>query len=71
MHALIGHFARILPTMSGKQNFAWCQFDTRHLAGPIFHGHGSVPVSSRLSLCTQCSKVYFVGLIDGGVPRLR
>jgi hypothetical protein len=45
-------------TMSGKQNFAWYRFDTRHLAGPIFHAHGSVPVSSRASLCGQCGKPY-------------
>ena len=84
MHALIQHFARILPTwlliesdwaytkqagpfmpccsdivavgrlrwiegttMSGKQNFSWYRFDARHLAGPIFHPRGSVPVSAR------------------------
>ena len=41
-------------TMSGKQNFAWYRFDHRHLAGPIFHAHGSVSVSSRVSLCAQC-----------------
>ena len=43
-------------TMSGKQNFAWYRFDARHSAGPIFHAHGSVPVSSRVSLCAQCGK---------------
>ena len=95
MHALIWHFARILPTwllietdwaytkqagpfmpscsdivsvgrlrwiegttMCGKQNFAWYRFDARHSAGPIFHAHGSVPTSSRVSLCAQCSKPY-------------
>jgi hypothetical protein len=95
MHALIGHFARILPTwllletdwastkqaapfmpmctdivsvgrlrwiegttMSGMQNFAWYRFEARHSAGPIFYAHGSVPVSSRVSLCAQCSKAY-------------
>ena len=40
--------------MSGKQNFAWYRFDYRHLAGPIFHAHGSVSMSSRVSLCAQC-----------------
>ena len=45
-------------TMSGKQNFAWYRFDARHTAGPIFHAHGSAPVSSRVSLCTQCRKAY-------------
>jgi hypothetical protein len=45
-------------TMSGKQNFAWYRFDTRHRAGPIFHAHGSVPVSSRASLCGQCGAPY-------------
>ena len=96
MHALIGHFARILPTwllletdwastkqaapfmpscsdmvsvgrlrwiegttMSGKQNFAWYRFDARHSAGPIFHAHGSVPVSSRFNLCALCGKLYW------------
>jgi hypothetical protein len=95
MHALIEHFARILPTwllldgdwkhtkqaapfmpmctdivsvgrlrwfegtsMCGKQNFAWQRFDARHSAGPIFYAHGSMPVSSRISLCSQCSKTY-------------
>jgi len=95
MHALIGHFARILPTwllldgdwkhtkqaapfmpmctdivsvgrlrwfegttMCGKQNFAWHRFNARHSAAPIFYAHGSMPVSSRVSLCAQCSKAY-------------
>ena len=95
MHALIAHFAQILPTwlllesdwactkqagpfmpccsdivsvgrlrwiegttMSGKENFAWYRFDARHSAGPIFHAHGSAPVSSRVSLCVQCGKPY-------------
>jgi hypothetical protein len=95
MHALIGHFTRILPTwllletdwastkqaapfmpsctdlvsigrlrwiegtkMTGKQNFAWYRFDHSHLAGPVFHAHGSVPVSTRVKLCAQCGKAY-------------
>jgi len=95
MHALIQHFARILPTwlllesdwaytkqaspfmpccsdivsvgrlrwiagttMSSKENFAWYRFDARHHAGPIFHAHGSVSVSLRSRLCTQCGKAY-------------
>ena len=45
-------------TMSGKQNFAWYRFDTRHRAGPIFHAHGSVPVSSRATRCGQCGEPY-------------
>ena len=45
-------------TMSGKQNYAWYRFDARHSAGPIFHAHGSAPVSSRVSLCAQCGKPY-------------
>lgn len=45
-------------TMSGKQNFGWYRFDTRHSAGPIFHAHGSEPLSWRVSLCAQCAKVY-------------
>jgi hypothetical protein len=46
------------PKMSGKQNFGWYRFDARHLAGPIFHAHGSVPVSPRVSPCAQCNKPY-------------
>jgi hypothetical protein len=45
-------------TMSSKENFAWYRFDVRHLAGPIFHARDSAPVSSRVSLCAQCSKAY-------------
>jgi hypothetical protein len=96
MHALIWHFARILPTwllletdwastkqaapcmpscsnivsvgrlrwiegttMSGMQNFAWYRFVARHSAGPIFHAHGLVPVSSHATLCGQCGKPYW------------
>jgi hypothetical protein len=44
-------------TMSGKQNFAWYRFDSGHRAGPIFHARDSA-VSSRVSLCAQCSKAY-------------
>jgi hypothetical protein len=95
MHALIAHFARVLPTwllletdwaytkqaapfmpwssdivsvgrlrwiegtsMSGKQNFAWYRFDARHQAGPIFHAHGALPVSSHDSLCAECGRPY-------------
>jgi hypothetical protein len=95
MHALIGHFMRILPTwllletdwastkqaapfmpscsemvsvgrlrwiegttMTGKQNFAWYRFDAHHSAGPIFHAHGSVPVS-RFNSCARCGKIYW------------
>jgi hypothetical protein len=95
MHALIEHFARILPTwlllesdwahtkqagpfvprcsdivsvgrlrwiagttMSSKENFAWYRFEACHLAGPIFHSHGSGSVSSHARLCAQCGKPY-------------
>jgi hypothetical protein len=39
-------------------NFAWYRFDARHSAGPIFHGNGATPGSSRVSLCAQCTKRY-------------
>jgi len=95
MHALIEHFARILPTwlliesdwaytrqagpfmpscsdivsvgrlrwiegttMSGKQNFAWYRFETRHRAGPIFYACGSEPGESRGRVCAQCGTPY-------------
>ena len=45
-------------TMSSKDNFAWYRFDARHGAGPIFHAHGSVPVSSQGRLCAQCGRSY-------------
>jgi hypothetical protein len=45
-------------SMSGMQNFAWYRFNARHSAGPMFHAHGSAPVSSRVSLCVQCGKAY-------------
>ena len=45
-------------TMSSYENFAWYRFDARHRAGPIFHAHGAVPGSSRVSLCGQCGKPY-------------
>jgi hypothetical protein len=44
--------------MSSKDNFGWYRFDARHLAGPIFHVHGSVSVSSQARLCAQCGKAY-------------
>ena len=44
--------------MSGMENFAWYRFDSRHLAGPIFHARDSAPVLSRVSLCVQCGKTY-------------
>ena len=95
MHALIEHFAHILPTwlllyadwastkhaapfmrscsdmvpigrvrwiegtkMSSMENFAWYRFDSRHVAGPIFHARDSAPVLLRVSLCVQCGKTY-------------
>ena len=46
-------------TMTAMENSAWYRFDARHSAGPIFHAHGSVPVSSHATLCGQCSKPYW------------
>jgi hypothetical protein len=43
---------------AGFENSAWYRFDARHSAGPIFHGQGAVPISSRASLCAQCGKPY-------------
>jgi hypothetical protein len=43
---------------TGKDNHAWYRFDARHSAGPIFHARDSMPESSHVSLCPQCSKVY-------------
>ena len=43
-------------TMTGMQNFAWYRFDARHSAGPIFHAHGSAPVSSRVSWCAHATR---------------
>ena len=54
-------------TMSGKQNFAWYRFDSRHVAGPIFHAHGSVTVASRASLCAQCGKTIDRIVLDSKV----
>jgi hypothetical protein len=45
-------------TMSGKQNFAWYRFETRHRAGPIFHACGSEPGESRGRVCAQCGRPY-------------
>jgi hypothetical protein len=44
--------------MTGKQNFAWYSFDHHHLAGPVFHAHGSASVLPRVRLCAQCGKAY-------------
>jgi hypothetical protein len=43
---------------TGKDNVAWYRFDARHTAGPIFHPWRSALVSSRVSLCVQCSAPY-------------
>jgi len=45
-------------TMSSMENFAWYRFDACHVAGPIFHTRGSVPVPSRVNRCAQCSAPY-------------
>jgi hypothetical protein len=45
-------------TMSSMENFAWYRLHAHHVAGPIFHARGSVPVPSRVSLCAQCGKPY-------------
>lgn len=45
-------------TMSSYENFAWYRFGIHHTAGPIFHARGAVPLSSRVSSCAQCGKIY-------------
>jgi hypothetical protein len=45
-------------TMSSKENYAWYRFDAHHLAGPIFHAHGSMSESLRVNVCAQCGKAY-------------
>jgi hypothetical protein len=45
-------------TMSGYENFAWCRFDARHSAGPVFHPFRSALLSPPSRLCTQCGKPY-------------
>jgi hypothetical protein len=45
-------------TTSGYENFAWCRFDARHSAGPVFHPFRSALLSSPSRLCTQCGKPY-------------
>jgi hypothetical protein len=45
-------------TKSSMENFAWYRLDARHVVGPIFHARDSALVSSRVSLCSQCSKAY-------------
>ena len=44
--------------MSSMENFAWYCFDSRHLAGPIFHARGSEPAESQSRVCAQCGKPY-------------
>ena len=38
---------------TGKDNYAWYRFDTRHSGGPVFHGrgHGEVIPSRRTRVC--------------------
>jgi hypothetical protein len=43
---------------AGYDNSAWCRFDARHVAGPIFHPYRSAPVSSRATVCAQCGVPY-------------
>jgi hypothetical protein len=45
---------------TGKDNHAWCRFDTRHRGGPVFHGRDQsefIP-SRRTRVCEQCRKTY-------------
>jgi len=43
---------------SGKENFAWCRFDARHVAGPVFHPFRSALLSPPSRLCAKCGKPY-------------
>ena len=56
----IGRFVWIPGTKdSGKDNYAWCRFDVRHTAGPVYHPFRSAALLSPPSrLCAQCSKPY-------------
>jgi hypothetical protein len=49
---------------SGFENFAWCRFDARHTAGPVFHPYRSALVTTRSRLCGQCAKPYRPGRSD-------
>ena len=43
----IGRFTWIPGTKDGgKDNFAWCRFDARHDAGPVYHSFRSPPLRS-------------------------
>jgi hypothetical protein len=45
----------------GFDNFAWCRFDARHSAGPIYHPYQTAPASwhVRLRLCAcGCGQSY-------------
>jgi hypothetical protein len=45
---------------TGKDNYAWYRFDTRHSSGPVFRGReqsDTVP-SRRTRACEQCGKAY-------------
>lgn len=45
---------------TGKDNHAWFRFDSRHSAGPTFHGRGNGETvrSCRIAVCEQCRKTY-------------
>jgi hypothetical protein len=45
---------------TGKDNYAWYGFDTRHKSGPVFHGRDQSEVISprRTGVCVQCRKIY-------------
>ena len=58
-------------TMTGMQNFAWYRFDARHSVGPMFHAQGSAPMSSRGSLCAQCTKCIGRSATTPGSARTR
>jgi len=44
---------------TGKDNACWYKFDSRHTAGPVFHGrdHGET-TPPRSGVCEQCGKRY-------------
>ena len=45
---------------TGKDNHAWFRFDSRHSAGPVFHGRNQswMIISGRSGICQQCRRPY-------------
>ena len=56
----IGRFKWIPGTKNGgKDNYAWCRFDARHTAGPVYHPFRSAALLSPAArACAQCGVPY-------------